>query len=183
MDINEAAVMTDADTFLTTLYRRHGSALLRLAARLLGGDWHRAQDIVQEVAIRAWQRPMDIGPMDATARHRLLTVVSDLVGDLVGDAHQDQVEPRTEMAGEADMAMPAAPDAVDQTLTARVVWDALADLAPPQREVLLHLHYLDRSVSQAARALGVPPGTVKSRTYYATRALRTALQARGITDC
>ncbi|CDR04268.1 sigma-70 family RNA polymerase sigma factor [Streptomyces iranensis] len=182
MDIN-AAVMTDADTFLTTLYRRHGSALLRLAARLLGGDWHRAQDIVQEVAIRAWQRPMDVGPMDATARHRLFTVVDDLVGDLVRDAHQDQVEPRMDMAGEADMAMPAAPDAVDQTLTARVVWDALADLAPPQREVLLQLHYLDRSVSQAARVLGVPPGTVKSRTYYATRALRSALRARGITDC
>ncbi|WP_413805696.1 sigma-70 family RNA polymerase sigma factor [Streptomyces sp. OE57] len=183
MDINAAAAMTDADTFLNTLYRRHGSALRRLAARLLGGDWHRAQDIVQEVAIRAWQRPMDVGPMDATARHRLFTVVSDLVGDLVGDARQDQVEPRMEMAGEADMAMLAAPDAVDQTLTARVVWDALADLAPPQREVLLHLHYLDRSVSQAARALGVPPGTVKSRTYYATRALRSALRERGITDC
>ncbi|GAA0917512.1 sigma-70 family RNA polymerase sigma factor [Streptomyces rhizosphaericus] len=183
MDINAAAVMTDADAFLTTLYRRHGSALLRLAARLLGGDWHRAQDIVQEVAIRAWLRPMDIGPMDASARHRLFTVVGDLVGDLVGDAHQDQVEPRMEAAGEADMAVLAAPDPVDQTLTARVVWDALADLAPPQREVLLHLHCLDRSVSQAARALGVPPGTVKSRTYHATRALRTALRARGITDC
>ncbi|GAA2321758.1 sigma-70 family RNA polymerase sigma factor [Streptomyces violaceusniger] len=183
MDINAAAVMTDADTFLSTLYRRHGSALLRLAARLLGGDWHRAQDIVQEVAIRAWQRPMDVGPMDATARHRLFTVVGELVGDLVPDAHHDQVEPRMEPAGEADMALLAAPDVVDQTLTARVVWDALADLAPPQREVLLQLHYLDRSVSQAARALGVPPGTVKSRTYYATRALRTALRARGITDC
>ncbi|GAA1098375.1 sigma-70 family RNA polymerase sigma factor [Streptomyces javensis] len=183
MDIDAAAVMTDADTFLTTLYRRHGSALHRLAARLLGGDWHRAQDIVQEVAIRAWLRPMDIGPMDASARHRLFTVVGDLVGDLAGDTHQDQVEPRLEAAGEVDMAMPTAPDLVDQTLTARVVWDALADLAPPQREVLLHLHYLDRSVSQAARALGVPPGTVKSRTYYATRALRTALRARGITDC
>ncbi|MBI0297280.1 sigma-70 family RNA polymerase sigma factor [Streptomyces sp. PRKS01-29] len=183
MNSNAAAVTTDADTFLATLYRRHGSALLRLAARLLGGDWHRAQDIVQEVAIRAWQRPMDVGPMDATARRRLFTVVSDLVGDLVGDAHRDQVEPWMEPAGEADLALLAAPDAVDQTLTARVVWDALADLAPPQREVLLHLHYLDRSVSQAARALGVPPGTVKSRTYYATRALRTALRARGVTDC
>ncbi|MCQ6247583.1 sigma-70 family RNA polymerase sigma factor [Streptomyces malaysiensis] len=180
MDIHAAAVMTDdADTYLRTLYRRHGSALLRLAARLLGGDWHRAQDIVQEVAIRAWQYPMDVGPMDGTVRHRLFTVV----GDLVTDGHQDQVEPSVETAGEAEMALLVTPDAVDQALTAQVVWDAMADLAPPQREVLLHLHYLDRSISQAARALGVPPGTVKSRTYYATRALRTALRARGVTDC
>lgn len=183
MDSHAAAVTTDADTYLRTLYRRHGSALLHRAARMLGGDWHRAQDIVQEVAIRAWQYPMDVGPMDATVRHRLFTVVGDLVTDLVADGHQDQVEPPVETAGEAEMALLVTPDAVDQALTAQVVWEAMADLAPPQREVLLHLHYLDRSISQAARALGVPPGTVKSRTYYATRALRTALRARGVTDC
>ncbi|MBO3677929.1 sigma-70 family RNA polymerase sigma factor [Streptomyces sp. NEAU-YJ-81] len=179
MNIRTAAVTTDADTFLRTLYRRHGSALHRLAARMLGGDWHRAQDIVQEVAIHAWQRPMDVGPMDDTVRNRLFTVVSDLVTD----GGQDQAERSVETAGEAELALLTAPDAVDQALTAQLVWDAMADLAPPQREVLLHLHYLDRSVSQAARALGVPPGTVKSRTYYATRALRTALRARGVTEC
>ncbi|MEU7364813.1 sigma-70 family RNA polymerase sigma factor [Streptomyces hygroscopicus] len=172
-------VTTDADAYVRTLYQRHGSALHRWATRMLGGDWHRAEDIVQEVAIRAWQRPMDVGPMDHTARPRLLTVA----GDLVTDGHRTRPEPPVERADEAELARLAVPDAADQTLTAQVVMGAMGELAPRQREVLLHLYYLGHSVGQAARSLGVPPGTVKSRTYYALRALREALRERGVTAC
>ncbi|MYT26657.1 RNA polymerase, partial [Streptomyces sp. SID7760] len=44
-----------ADAVLRALYEKHGSALMRFAARRLGGDWHRAEDVFQEAAIRAWQ--------------------------------------------------------------------------------------------------------------------------------
>lgn len=39
----------------------------------------------------------------------------------------------------------------------------------------------DRTVNQAAEYLGIPVGTVKSRVYYALRALRVALR-RGVTS-
>ena len=45
--------------------------------------------------------------------------------------------------------------------------------------MLLETYYRGRSVAEAATALGVPEGTVKSRTYYALRALRLALEERG----
>jgi RNA polymerase sigma-70 factor (ECF subfamily) len=45
--------------------------------------------------------------------------------------------------------------------------------------VLVETYYRGRSVNQAAQVLGIPAGTVKSRTYYALRALRLALQERG----
>jgi RNA polymerase sigma-70 factor, ECF subfamily len=47
--------------------------------------------------------------------------------------------------------------------------------------VLLEVRYRDRSVAAAARVLGVPEGTVKSRTHAALRALRRALEERGVT--
>ena len=41
--------------------------------------------------------------------------------------------------------------------------------------------YRGRSVAEAAARLGVPPGTVKSRTHYAVRALRLVLDEMGVT--
>jgi RNA polymerase sigma-70 factor (ECF subfamily) len=46
--------------------------------------------------------------------------------------------------------------------------------------VLLECYYRGRSVAEAARRLGVPEGTVKSRTHYALRALRLALEEMGV---
>jgi RNA polymerase sigma-70 factor (ECF subfamily) len=40
--------------------------------------------------------------------------------------------------------------------------------------------YQGRSVAEAAGRLGIPPGTVKSRTHYALRALRVVLEEAGV---
>jgi RNA polymerase sigma-70 factor (ECF subfamily) len=70
-------------------------------------------------------------------------------------------------------------DGLDAALTSWAVQDALGRLSPDHRAVLLEVYHRGRSVGDAAAALGVPPGTVKSRTYYALRALRLALQEAG----
>ena len=49
------------------------------------------------------------------------------------------------------------------------------------REVLVECFYRGRSVAEAAAVFGVPPGTVKSRTHYAMRALRLVLDEMGVT--
>ena len=54
---------------------------------------------------------------------------------------------------------------------------AIATLPGPQRQVLTEVYYRDRSVAETAHILQIPPGTVKSRTFYALRALRHALAA------
>ena len=72
-------------------------------------------------------------------------------------------------------------DRTDQLLLSWVVADALTRLSEEHRAVLLECYYRGRPVAEAARRLGVPEGTVKSRTHYALRALRLALEEMGVT--
>jgi RNA polymerase sigma-70 factor, ECF subfamily len=53
---------------------------------------------------------------------------------------------------------------------------ALGRLTQECRDVLRECYFLGGSVAQAANALGIAPGTVQCRTYYALRALRLAIE-------
>ncbi|KWT59102.1 RNA polymerase [Streptomyces albus subsp. albus] len=165
-----------AEEFLDTLYERHGSALLGFAARLLGGDRHRAEDVLQEVAFRAWQRADDLDPTTNALRPWLFTVVRNLVID----GHRSR-RARPAEVGAAEIPASPVPDGTDRALTRRVVVEAMRELTPNHREVLVHVYFMGRSLAQTAELLGVPPGTVKSRVYYAMRALRDGLGSRGLT--
>ena len=68
----------------------------------------------------------------------------------------------------------------DQLLLSWVVADAFTRLSPEHRAVLVECYYRGVSVAEASRRLGVPEGTVKSRTHYALRALRLALEEMGV---
>jgi RNA polymerase sigma-70 factor (ECF subfamily) len=63
----------------------------------------------------------------------------------------------------------------------RVVAAALGRLTQEHRDVLAELYLRRSSVAQAARELGIEPGTVKTRIYYALHALRLAIEElRGV---
>ena len=53
---------------------------------------------------------------------------------------------------------------------------ALGRLTQEHRDVLRECYFRGSSVTQAAHTLGIAPGTVKSRTYYALHALRLAIE-------
>ncbi|MFJ4696378.1 sigma-70 family RNA polymerase sigma factor [Streptomyces sp. NPDC088766] len=166
---------TDCEHFVHVVYEQHGSSLMRFAARLLDGDWDRAEDILQEAAVRAWRHIGLLGRQEKGLRPWLFTVVRNLVID---DQRARQIRPVT--AGPFEQAVIPVADHVERTLTRHVVTDALRDLTPQQRQILHHMYFRGDSVAEAAEALGIAQGTVKSRTYYAMQALRTALRDRGL---
>ncbi|TMR05508.1 hypothetical protein ETD83_06165 [Actinomadura soli] len=61
-----------------------------------------------------------------------------------------------------------------------VVAEAIRTLSASHREILNETVLRRRTVNEAADVLGLPVETVKSRVYYALRALRIALEERGV---
>ncbi|MFJ2261952.1 sigma-70 family RNA polymerase sigma factor [Streptomyces sp. NPDC087844] len=165
---------TDCDAFVEDLYDRYEPLLLRYAARLLDGDWHKAEDIFQEAAARAWKHAGFLGPRGEHVRPWLYTVVKNLVTD---HHRARRTRPLELMPTEE---LDAAWDGTDSVLTSHVVLEALRGLNERQRTVIQLMYCLEYSVAQAAEHLGIPPGTVKSRAFYAVRALRKALEERDV---
>ena len=161
------------EQLVRALYAEHAAPLLRYAVHLMNGDRQRAEDIVQETLLRAWQHPEAIA--GRPARPWLFAVARNLAID----AYRAR-KARPHEVGEAALEVLPAADDPERALESWAVADALTSLRPDHRRVLLETYYRGKSVAEAASALGVPAGTVKSRTFYALRALRLALEERGL---
>jgi RNA polymerase sigma-70 factor (ECF subfamily) len=159
------------------LYDEHAAALWRHARRLTG-DSARAQDVVQETLLRAWQHPEVVGDNERSARAWLFTVARNMIIDESRSARF-----RREVSTPDDVGAfeGACPDEVDAALNRLLIGDALARLTPEHREVVRRSYFLGSTTAQIAAELGIADGTVKSRLHYALRALRLALSEMGFT--
>jgi RNA polymerase sigma-70 factor (ECF subfamily) len=155
------------------LYAEHGPALLGYVRRLVAGDRQLAEDIVQETLLRAWRKGAALDVRGA--RPWLFTTARHLVIDVFRARRARPVE----TSGD-DLEAVALPDGIDAALDAVLVADALAALTDAHRTVLVECYYRGRTAAEVAAELHLPPGTVRSRLHYALRALRLALQERGV---
>jgi RNA polymerase sigma-70 factor (ECF subfamily) len=160
---------------LRRLWDEHAGPVFGFVLRLNGGDRGRAEDVVQETMLQAWRHPEALDPARGPVRPWLLTVARRLVID----QHRAR-KARPSEVGDDGLADLAADDGIDAALDRWLIADALGTLTPEHREALLHTYYAGRTVTEAAVVLGIPPGTVKSRVFYALRALRLALEERGV---
>ncbi|NHC46400.1 sigma-70 family RNA polymerase sigma factor [Motilibacter aurantiacus] len=174
------AQRTAGEPLLRALWEEHGPALLAYATRLTG-DRGRAEDIVQETLLRAWRHGDDLDVRAKGEGGGLRGWLFTVARHLAVDAHRARLARPREAGDDAVLAALPATDDIERALDSWVVADALAALSPAHREVLVETYYCGRSVAEAAAVLGVPPGTVKSRAHYALRALRLALEERGVT--
>lgn len=135
-----------AEVLVRSLFAEHGAALLGYATRLTG-DRAQGEDVVREALVRAVREPGALAAGRGTVRAYLFAVVRSLAAD------KDETGP------------------IDSTTMLR----AIEALPAEQREVLHALYFQGRDVAETARSLGVPAGTVKTRSYHALRTLREAV--------
>ncbi len=71
---------------------------------------------------------------------------------------------------------------IEESLLAWQVEEAMRRIGDQHRRILVETYYRGRPYAEVSTDLGIPVGTVKSRVYYALRALRIALEEIGYED-
>lgn len=171
----ETATSAEDAQRLRALHDEHARPLWSFVVHLTGGDRTRAQDVVQETLLRAWRHPEVLAQTDGSSRAWLFTVARRIVIDEWRSGRS-----RYEVVAESPPERPEG-DRTDALLDTWLVEEALQRLSPDHRAVLVECYYRGHSTAEAAHTLQIPDGTVKSRTHYALRALRLALQEMGVT--
>jgi RNA polymerase sigma-70 factor, ECF subfamily len=176
-DVSVTAVEGGETTTVKGLYDEHAAALWRYAWRLTG-DPARAQDVVQETLLRAWQHPEVAYDRQRSARSWLFTVARNIIIDESRCLRFRREVSTLDGSGAPEC---ACPDEVNAALDRLLIGEALARLTPEHRAVVQRSYFQGWPTAQIAADLGIADGTVKSRLHYALRALRLALCEIGVT--
>jgi RNA polymerase sigma-70 factor (ECF subfamily) len=126
--------------------------------------------------VRAWREARRLDRSEPSLMPWLATVARRIVID---EQRRKRARP-PEIGGAVVDQAPVADDETENLLRKVLVMEALQALTAAHREVLNETILRDRTVNEAAEVLGIPVGTVKSRVYYALRALRVVLAERGV---
>ena len=164
------------------LYRRYSASAFGLARRILG-DQTMAEEVLQEVFLSLWRRAGAFDPARGSLRSWLFAQIHHRSVDVVRREEAERRRSRTTIdleASDEDVE-----NVIEESwLTSRRenVRSALAGLSPAQRQVIELAYYGGLTQTQVADAMGVPLGTVKSRTLAAMRRLRQLLGGQAVED-
>ncbi|WBQ06409.1 SigE family RNA polymerase sigma factor [Kribbella sp. CA-293567] len=144
------------------------STTLRRTAYLVCGDWHRADDVVQDALYKlylSWSKVDRSGNPLAYARRVVVNAALDI----------GRRPWRREVPTDRLLERPRTDDPAGAQADRDEVLSALAGLGPRQRACVVLRYYEDLSIEQTAEILDCSPGTVKSQTARGLETLRHAI--------
>jgi RNA polymerase sigma-70 factor (ECF subfamily) len=164
-----AAQHGDERAFMDLVRVRSGR-LFAIAHRILR-DIDRAEDALQDALVIAWRDLRALRDPD-----RLDAWLTKL---LVNVCISHAVRERRRVANLRVLPVdgPTAPDELLSVADRDLLDRGFRRLPAEQRAILVMHHYLGYAPTEIAEALGIPPGTARSRLHYAHRAMRAALEA------
>jgi RNA polymerase sigma factor (sigma-70 family) len=160
------------------LYRRYSPTAYGIAYRLTGQQLL-AQDVVHDAFLALWRAPEAFDATRGAFRSFFLALVHHRAVDTI--RREERLRARQNRAANLEPATGEDPSerVVDEDFLTRrrsEVRDALADLSAEQRQVLEMAYFAGKTQVRIAEELGIPLGTVKTRTFAALRKLRRALE-------
>jgi RNA polymerase sigma-70 factor (ECF subfamily) len=159
---------------MRSLYRLYGGELYGFALNALS-DRGAAEEIVQEVFLRAWRHAAQYDPARAGVRTWLYQITRHAIIDARRRAAVRPGLAYHEPAGEA-----AAGGSLEQAMLGWQVAAALERLTPEHRQMIRMAQFRGLTMREISEHTGLPLGTVKSRTWYALRSLRLVLEEMGV---
>ncbi|BCB86519.1 sigma-70 family RNA polymerase sigma factor [Phytohabitans suffuscus] len=160
-----------AEAFMRQMVEEYRRPLHRFLTRLLLGQADLAEDLVQETFLRAWRNAEALAADPPKVAPWLYTVARRVAIDAM---RARQARPPEVSLPDLNR-VPDADDEMDRVVSVHAVRLALGKISPEHRDVLVEMYYRGASVAEAAARLGIPEGTVKSRAYYAVRALHAVI--------
>ena len=152
------------------LYRRYSRPVFGLALRRLG-DRGRAEDAVQETFASVWRAARSYKPERGPGGPWLYAVARNAITDRSRARNEPAVE-----APEQESHEPSPAERADASWTAWRVHRALEELSENERRVIELAYWGGLSQSEVADYLGIPLGTVKTRTRAALAHLADVLE-------
>jgi len=159
------------------LYRRYGRPAYGVALRVTAQELI-AQEVVQEAFLALWRAPEAFDPSRGAFRSFFLALVHHRAVDAV--RREERLRQRTERASNLGPVLGEDPaeEVIEEAylgVRRKEVREALATLPADQRRVLEMAYFGGKTQVVIAEELGIPIGTVKTRTLAAMRKLRVAL--------
>ncbi len=166
------------ETALRRAFDRYSTMVFRIGMQRLG-DYHLAEELVQQVFVRAWKGRDGFDPQRGSLAAWLLGIARRLIADHYAGLDKD----RRVLLAAQQAAPPATEDrSTDRVVDSVIVGDQVNRLPEQQRIVLRLAFYSDLSHSEIAETTGMPLGTVKSHIRRALINLRKVWEVDGATS-
>jgi RNA polymerase sigma-70 factor (ECF subfamily) len=159
------------------LFGRYAPSAMALARRVVRQPFL-AEEIVQEAFLAVWRNPGGYDQQRGSVRTWLMGMVHHRAVDAVRREQTQRKRAEESRVAEAAIAPDPADDVVDRIGLPQermAVRAALAELPAEQRQVIELMYFDGLSQSRVSERLGLPLGTVKSRTLLGMRRLRTSI--------
>jgi RNA polymerase sigma-70 factor (ECF subfamily) len=148
------------------------------------GDQEHAEDLLQEVFLRAWRRGSRFTETRGSLISWLLSITHNMAID---ELRKQQRRPRKADSPEPDMLLASIQDSAEpvesQAILAdrqRIIRNALVDLPGPQRQVLELAYFNGLTQREIAEQLDTPLGTIKTRMRLGLRKLQESIDIQSL---